>query len=90
MIEISAEPPAHGATGVVWVSIEPGSSSLLDVRGLVLWPGTALVVAGDAQVRPGDAADPRIGDTVRAVVSDEEYWWIPPIHDARRIEIFRD
>lgn len=86
VVDTSSEPPAHGALGVVWVSIVPGSSSILDVRGLVVWPGTA-IVAPDGSGGPGDPIRPRTGDRLRAFASLKEYWSIPPIFDATRIEI---
>lgn len=85
VVGISTEPPAHGALGVVWVSIVPRSSSILDVRGLVVWPGTAIVVPNETG-RPG-APIARNGDCLRACASVKEYWSIPPIFDAARIEI---
>ncbi|MBW3660780.1 MAG: hypothetical protein KY397_04005 [Gemmatimonadetes bacterium] len=86
IVEFSPEPPADGALGVVWISIRPGSSSILDVRGLVVWPGTAIVTR-DGTGRPGDSIGPRPGDRLRASASLKEYWSIPPIFDAARIEI---
>lgn len=89
VIEICDEPPAHGALGIVWISIVPESSSLMDVRGLVVWPGTAIAVSGGDGACPGEADTPKRGDRVRARASCEEYWSIPPIYDASRIELVR-
>lgn len=89
VIEICDEPPAHGALGIVWISIAPGSSSLMDVRGLVVWPGTAVAACGGDGTCPGGADAPRPGDRVRARASEKEYWSIPPIYDASRIELVR-
>lgn len=87
VIEVCPEPPAVGALGVVWVATVPDSSSILDIRGLVLWPSTAIVVSTGGWTRPGDPAELEPGVRVLASATDEEYWWIPPIYDATRVEI---
>lgn len=83
VVEVSDEPPTRGAVGVAWVATVPGSSSILDLRGLVLWPGTS--IAG-SRSRPGPGCDLAPGDRVRARASETEYWSIPPMFDALRIE----
>lgn len=87
VVEISMEPPCHGAIAVVWVRTVSDSSSILDVRGLVVWPGTALVAAGEVWWRPDGPGGLQEGDRLRACATEEEYWSIPPIFDATRIEI---
>ena len=70
--------PAEGATGSVWVRL--GDREV----GLVVWPSTTIV---DAVGQPADMDALREGVSLRAWTTTEEYFSIPPMYDAVRIEI---
>lgn len=84
---ISEEAPARGALAVLWLALVSGSSSILDARGLVLWPGTSIVIWTRGWSRPGDLSDLTPLAHVRAWARGEEYYTIPVTYDARWIEI---